>query len=289
MRSIRSTANRFPIWIADYVLVSYGTGAIMAVPAHDVRDFEFATTFQLPNRPGRRSTRKAEVDHETVHGRRTCFAGVRHGESTRGQFDGLSTEEFKAKIIAELEAAVGRAAVNYKLRDWLFSRQRFWGEPFPILHELDEAGNANRTDATGCRSQILPLICQTWKTSNRTVVPNRHWKKPTTSGCTRSLTEYATNAKPTRCRNGPVRAGITCGSSIRKNDEAFVDPELEKQWMPVDLYIGGAEHAVLHLLYCRFWHKVLFDRGHLHTPEPFKRLVNQGMILGDVEFTGYRD
>ena len=185
------------------------------------------------------------------------------------------------------EKGVGSEAVNYKLRDWLFSRQRFWGEPFPILHELNEAG-----EKTGMLRAVdaadlpvdLPEI-EDFKPHGRPEPPlekaDDDWLYPVVDG---KKYQRETNTMP-------QWAG-SCWYYLRfidpKNDQVFIDPELEKQWMPVDLYIGGAEHAVLHLLYARFWHKVLFDRGHLQTPEPFNRLVNQGMILGDIEFTGFR-
>ncbi len=277
-----------PIWIADYVLVSYGTGAIMSVPAHDVRDFEFARTYQLPIVPVVQPPAKADVDHDQVMRGEACFAGVGVAINS-DEFDGLPTQEFKSRIIAQLdENGTGRAAVNYKLRDWLFSRQRFWGEPFPILHELDEAGNR-----TGLMRPVpledlpvdLPHV-EDFKPHGRPEPPlekaNEAWLYPVVDG-----------VKYKRETNTMPQWAGSCWYYLRfidpNNDHAFVDTELEKAWMPVDLYIGGAEHAVLHLLYSRFWHKVLYDRGHLHTAEPFKKLVNQGMILGDVEFTAFRD
>ena len=277
-----------PIWIADYVLVSYGTGAIMAVPAHDTRDFAFAKQFELKVTPVVQPPDDKKIDQAAVLSGEACFAGV--GKTINsGKFDGLPTEEFKTQIIAELEReGLGRAAVNYKLRDWLFSRQRFWGEPFPILNEIDEIGNK-----TGLMRPVslddlpvdLPEL-EDFKPHGRPEPPlekaNDDWLYPVIDGV---RYKRETNTMP-------QWAG-SCWYFLRfvdaRNDKCFVDAELEKQWMPVDLYIGGAEHAVLHLLYARFWHKVLYDRGHLSTPEPFNRLVNQGMILGDVEFTAYRD
>ena len=277
-----------PIWIADYVLASYGTGAIMAVPAHDVRDFEFANTYDLPIVPVVQPPEKSDVDHQKISDGKACFSGVGVAINS-DRFDGLGTEEFKTQIISQLEKdATGRSAVNYKLRDWLFSRQRFWGEPFPILHELDEAGNR-----TGMMRPVpeedlpvdLPHV-EDFKPHGRPEPPlekaSEEWLYPVIDG---KKYKRETNTMP-------QWAG-SCWYYLRfidpGNDDAFIDPELEKQWMPVDLYIGGAEHAVLHLLYSRFWHKVLFDRGFLHTAEPFRKLVNQGMILGDVEFTAFRD
>ena len=339
-----------PIWIADYVLATYGTGAIMAVPAHDTRDMEFAKTFDLPikavvmpdnnwliaNNPvpaaitefmekgpsdedlsaaikelktaspevdlsaldsetleslknyNRHSNHTAAVYQANPVAFKTTFTG--EGEAVNsGEFDGTPTAELKSTITSQLtDQGVGSQAVNYKLRDWLFSRQRFWGEPFPILHELDEAG-----EKTGMIRAVdakdlpvdLPEI-EDFKPHGRPEPPlekaDDDWLYPVIDG---KKYQRETNTMP-------QWAG-SCWYYLRfidpKNDAVFIDPELEKQWMPVDLYIGGAEHAVLHLLYARFWHKVLFDRGHLQTAEPFNRLVNQGMILGDVEFTGFQN
>ncbi len=277
-----------PIWIADYVLASYGTGAIMAVPAHDTRDFAFAKQFDLNIRPVVQPPAESNFDQQAVLSGEICFAGVGTGINS-GQFDGLQTKAFKEQITAELtRQGVGRSAVNYKLRDWLFSRQRFWGEPFPILHEIDESGAK-----TGLLRSLDPADLPVdlprlddFKPHGRPEPPlekaNDDWLYPVIDGI---RYKRETNTMP-------QWAG-SCWYFLRfidpHNDEVFLDPKLEEQWMPVDLYIGGAEHAVLHLLYARFWHKVLYDRGHLKTPEPFTRLVNQGMILGDVEFTGYRD
>ncbi len=280
--------QQIPIWIADYVLVSYGTGAIMAVPAHDKRDFEFAKQFELKITPVVQPPGDKKVDVSEVLAGEACYAGTGQAINS-GKFDGLPTKKFKAQIIAELtEAGLGRAAVNYKLRDWLFSRQRFWGEPFPVLHEIDEIGNKTGLMRALDPSELpvdLPEL-EDFKPHGRPEPPlekaNEEWLFPVIDGV---RYKRETNTMP-------QWAG-SCWYFLRfidpKNEDSFVDRELEKQWMPVDLYIGGAEHAVLHLLYARFWHKVLFDRGHLSTPEPFKRLVNQGMILGDVEFTAYRD
>ena len=280
--------KEIPIWIADYVLASYGTGAIMAVPAHDVRDYEFATTYDLEIVPVVEPPAKADVDHESIAAGKQCFAGQGVAINS-GEFDGLSTAQFKDKIIERLtKDGMGRAAVNYKLRDWLFSRQRFWGEPFPILHELDDAGN--RTGMMrGVPEADLPVDLpqlEDFKPHGRPEPPlekaDDDWLYPVIDG-----------VKYKRETNTMPQWAGSCWYYLRfidpDNNEQFINPELEKQWMPVDLYIGGAEHAVLHLLYSRFWHKVLYDRGHLTTSEPFKKLVNQGMILGDVEFTGYRD
>ncbi len=270
-----------PIWVADYVLATYGTGAIMAVPAHDERDFEFAKQFGLPI--------KAVVDpgdalppaerNEVLDGRR--YFGGEGVAVNSGKHNGLRTAEFKRKIIADLEEQeVGREAVNYKLRDWLFSRQRFWGEPFPILHELDAAGNKTGRVRAVPEDQLpvdLPHL-DDFKPHGRPEPPldkaPDEWLYPVIDG-----------VKYKRETNTMPQWAGSCWYYLRfldpTNAQAPIDPAIEKAWMPIDLYIGGAEHAVLHLLYARFWHKVLYDRGVVSTVEPFQKLVNQGMILGD--------
>ena len=276
-----------PIWVADYVLISYGTGAIMAVPAHDTRDHEFAVEYGLDIVPVVKPDESKDIDLDAVLSGRQCFVGQGTAVNS-GPYDGLTTSEFKNRIIEDITAAgFGRASVNYKLRDWLFSRQRFWGEPFPILHEVDAEGNKTGfmrpVDANDLPVD-LPNI-EDFKPHGRPEPPlekaDEEWLYPVIDG---KRYKRETNTMP-------QWAG-SCWYYLRfvdpQNDRAFVDPDLERQWLPVDLYIGGAEHAVLHLLYARFWHKVLFDRGHLTSPEPFNRLVNQGMILGEMEFTAYR-
>lgn len=270
-----------PIWIADYVLISYGTGAIMAVPAHDERDFEFATQFGIAIKavvdPGDKVT--AEEREQILAGK--MVSSEKGVAVNSGEFDGTSTEEFKAKITAWLaEHGVGNEAVNYKLRDWLFCRQRFWGEPFPIAHELDDEGNRTGRIHTIPEADLpvnLPHL-EDFKPHGRPEPPldkaPEEWLYVTINGvrCKRE-----TNTMP-------QWAG-SCWYYLRfldsKNNEFAIDPEIEKAWMPVDLYIGGAEHAVLHLMYSRFWHMVLHDRGVVSSPEPFGKLVNQGMILGE--------
>lgn len=284
-----------PIWIADYVLISYGTGAIMAVPAHDLRDWEFAIKFSLPIVPVVAARADYEPTKEETQLSRIVDGKIESpfaGEGTAigsGDYDGLPTLEFKKKISAELASTgLGRAAVNYRLRDWLFSRQHFWGEPFPIWHELDASGKPTgllRTDPESELPVTLPEM-KHFKPHGRPEPPlaeaPQDWLFKTASDGTKLARE--TNSMP-------QWAG-SCWYYLRfinpKNNSAFVDPAKEKAWMPVDLYIGGAEHAVLHLLYSRFWHKVLFDRGHVSGDEPFRRLVNQGMILGEAELTGYQ-
>jgi leucyl-tRNA synthetase len=275
-----------PIWVADYVLWGYGTGAIMAVPAHDERDFEFAQQFDLPVIAVVDPGDNDEVDRREVLAGKVCSTidGVSCNSTI---YNGLMTGEFKRRITADLTAAgLGREAVNYKLRDWLFSRQRFWGEPFPILHEIDEldqpTGLIRAVPVTDLPVDLPHL--DDFKPHGKPEPPLGkapvEWLYPTIGG---QRYKRETNTMP-------QWAG-SCWYYLRyidpRNDQVFIDREKEKAWMPVDLYVGGAEHAVLHLLYARFWHKVLFDRGHVSTAEPFRSLVNQGMILGDVEFTGY--
>jgi leucyl-tRNA synthetase len=276
--------ERIPIWIADYVLISYGTGAIMAVPAHDLRDWEFAHAFGLPIRQVVRppdgykpSKEEAALTVRQDGEKRWPFVGEGTAVNS-GQFDGLPTAEFKAKITAWLEErGLGTAKVNYKLRDWLFSRQRYWGEPFPILHEVDAAGKP-----TGAIEPLsvdeLPLRLPELEDFRPSGRPEPPLEK---AGDWLWVTRHGKRYKR-ETNTMPQWAG-SCWYYLRyldpHNDRSFCDPAKEKYWMPVDLYVGGAEHAVLHLLYARFWHKVLFDRGHVHTPEPFQRLVNQGMIL----------
>lgn len=284
--------KQVPIWVADYVLISYGTGAIMAVPGHDLRDFEFAVKFDIPiiqvvqpPESWKPSKDEAAVAAEVDGAEMVPFAG--HGIAINsGELNGQVTAEAKTAIIQKLDdSGIGKSAVNYKLRDWLFSRQRYWGEPFPIWHELDAEGNPTglmRTEPIEC----LPVPHPHMDDFKPTGTPEpmlakaeQDWLYKTADDGTRLKRE--TNSMP-------QWAG-SCWYFLRfcdpKNSDAFIDPAAEKYWLPVDLYIGGAEHAVLHLLYARFWHKVLFDRGHVSTPEPFHKLVNQGMILGDTDYS----
>ncbi|MBA2113686.1 leucine--tRNA ligase [Bremerella alba] len=281
------TGQPVPIWIADYVLASYGTGAIMAVPAHDDRDFEFAQKFDIPVIAVVDPGDKSDIDRDAVLAGTACatFDGV---AINSGKYDGMKTGEMKAQIALDLEQnGLGREATNFKLRDWLFSRQRFWGEPFPILKELDANGEPNGKIRAVPVDQLpvdLPQI-EDYKPIGRPEPPlekaDPSWLYPVIDG-----------VKYKRETNTMPQWAGSCWYYLRfidpKNDEIFVDPEKEKAWMPVDLYIGGAEHAVLHLLYARFWHKVLFDRGYISTPEPFQKLVNQGMILGEIEYMGFQ-
>ena len=261
------SGDKTPIWISDYVLAGYGTGAIMAVPAHDQRDYEFATKFGLPIKQVVRP-----VDGSTPEaGKAFCIDGI---NVNSGMLDGLGTAEAVKKICAYLEAKnLGRATVSYRLRDWVFSRQRYWGEPIPIVHcqthgavpvpesELPvKLPEVERYEPTGTGESPLAGI-EAWVQT----------KCPTCGGPAKRETNTM-----------PQWAG-SCWYYLRyldpRNDQAPWSPEVEKQWQPVDLYVGGAEHAVLHLLYARFWHKVLFDLGYVSTPEPFKKLRHQGTVL----------
>ncbi|MGM0578888.1 MAG: leucine--tRNA ligase [Myxococcota bacterium] len=262
--------RRIPIWIADYVLGHYGTGAIMAVPAHDDRDWEFAKAFDLDIVPVVSTPDGAEPD--VSEGAWTGDGVAIHS----GEFDGLDTPAFKARITAWLEEhGFGEKAVNYRLRDWLFSRQRYWGEPFPILHLED---GTTKAVPEAHLPVTLPDV-ETYKaagTGESPLATVEDWVR-TTDPETGQPARRETNTMP-------QWAG-SCWYYLRyldpHNDERLVDPDKEKYWMPVELYVGGAEHAVLHLLYARFWHKFLYDIGVVSTPEPFERLVNQGMILGE--------
>ncbi|MHC5061431.1 MAG: leucine--tRNA ligase [Planctomycetota bacterium] len=263
--------EKIPIWISDYVLISYGTGAIMSVPAHDERDFEFATKFELPIIPVVQPAKAA--DAEKVKAGEICFAGDGTAINS-GEFNGLATADFKEKITAWLsERDLGDKAVNYKLRDWLFSRQRYWGEPFPIVHTEDKRILAVGEDQLPLE---LPMV-EDYKPSGSGESPlanSTEWLNVTLPDGTKGRRETNTM---------PQWAG-SCWYYLRyidpTNEICLCDAEKEKYWMSVDLYIGGAEHAVLHLLYARFWHMLLYDLGYLSTPEPFQKLINQGMILG---------
>jgi leucyl-tRNA synthetase len=259
--------EKIPVWIADYVLSTYGTGAIMAVPAHDQRDYEFASKFNLPIRPVVRP-----ADGSTPEsGRAFVDEGI---AVNSGDLDGLPTADAKTKVTGQLEArGLGRAMVSYRLRDWVFSRQRYWGEPIPIVHcpthgtvPVPESAlpvtlpEVERYEPTGTGESPLAGIESWVKTTC-----------PTCGGAARRETNTM-----------PQWAG-SCWYYLRYLDpKAEHEPwskQAEKQWQPVDLYVGGAEHAVLHLLYSRFWHKVLYDLGHVSTKEPFKKLRHQGTVL----------
>ena len=300
--------EKVPVWIADYVLISYGTGAIMAVPAHDERDYEFAKTFGIPiirvvqSEVSLTRSREVAKDNQTdPDGTLRDSAPSRETNPLEqelpftetgiavnsGKYDGLPTADFKAQITKDLEAAgLGKEAVNYRLRDWLFSRQRYWGEPFPIWHELDADGNPTglmRADT----AESLPVLHPHMEDFKPTGTPEPMLAKATPEWLFKTDTD---GVKLKRETNSMPQWAGSCWYYLRfcdnKNSTNFIDPAKEKYWLPVDLYIGGAEHAVLHLLYSRFWHKVLFDRGHVSTPEPFQKLVNQGMILGEPDENG---
>jgi len=360
--------EKVPVWIADYVLISYGTGAIMAVPGHDERDWEFATAngreirrvitnfdpkdasnefetivdkhfgdsrfdlaIYLPKETSPETLSQTLVDRSVDLSCISIFAlsqgglvvltknnksgstvgstsfpgpkkvvGLNEPPSegkidndpcrwTRnsGKYSGRTIGETWKEIIAELEAAgLGKEAVNYRLRDWLFSRQRYWGEPFPIWHELDADGNPTglmRADT----AESLPVLHPHMDDFKPTGTPEPMLAKATPEWLFKTDTD---GVKLKRETNSMPQWAGSCWYYLRfcdnKNSEQFIDPAKEKYWLPVDLYIGGAEHAVLHLLYSRFWHKVLFDRGHVSTPEPFQKLVNQGMILGEPDENG---
>jgi leucyl-tRNA synthetase len=285
------TNKKIPIWIADYVLASYGTGAIMAVPAHDTRDFEFAKKFNLP---------VIQVVEPPAGKDWQGFTG--DGIAVNSELlNGLSTAEAKSVMIKRLEDTLeGKRTINYKLRDWLFSRQRYWGEPFPIVWKKDAAGNLYHEALPESSLPLLP--------------PSLEDYKPTSDG----QPPLARAKDWLNLPDGSVRETNTmpqwagsCWYYLRyldaKNNSTFVGKDVENYWMGsdsvaanvsslksksqsgltsaatpgVDLYVGGTEHAVLHLLYARFWHKVLFDLGYVSTPEPFFKLVNQGIILGE--------
>lgn len=262
--------ERIPIYIADYVLMGYGTGAIMAVPAHDERDFAFAKKFGIPI--------KLVVAPKDGSAPDLDKPFTSEGVAVNSPIiDGLPTAEAKAKIIATLEReGLGKRMVNYKLRDWLFSRQRYWGEPFPIL--LDTNGRPHAV-----AESELPITLPPMEDFKPTGTPEGPLSKATDW----LRVERDGQAFTRETNTMPQWAG-SCWYYLRyidpANTDRFVAPEKETYWMPVDLYIGGAEHAVLHLLYSRFWHKVLFDLGHVTTPEPFNRLINQGTILGETEY-----
>lgn len=252
-----------PIWIADYVLISYGTGAIMAVPAHDTRDWEFAKKFNLPIievLKGNGNVQEAAWTEDGTH-------------VNSGFLDGLDKKSAIEKMLSFLEEnKIGRKAVNYKLRDWVFSRQRYWGEPIPLVH-------CENCGIVPVPEDELPLM-----------LPDVKSYQPTGTGeSPLAAIESWVNCKCPKCSKDAKREtntmpqwGGSCWYYLRyldpHNKKEFCSAEKEKYWMPVDLYIGGAEHAVLHLLYARFWHKVLYDAGLVSTKEPFSRLVNQGMI-----------
>ncbi len=274
---------KIPVWIADYVLISYGTGAIMAVPSHDTRDFEFAVKFGIPVKciisPDEKAAAALKVDISDVLNGKACWPGngvmINSSNSDNLDINGLEVADSKRRTIDWLEKkGIGKEAVNYKLRDWLFSRQRYWGEPFPVIHMED--GTIRLVD-----EKDLPVS-----------LPEVEDFRPSGSGESPlaksaewlAYTDPVTGMKGRRETNTMPQWAGSCWYYLRYMDPSnSAEPwssEKEKYWMPVDLYVGGAEHAVLHLLYSRFWHKVLYDLGYVSTKEPFMKLFNQGMILG---------
>lgn len=264
------SGKKIPVWIADYVLISYGTGAIMAVPAHDERDFEFARTYELPVIPVIASPESCDLPFTSV--------GVcQNSEVPDGSFsiNGMRSDEAKEKITVWLErTGIGKKSVQYKLRDWLFSRQRYWGEPIPVLH-------VNGSPKLAPEKELPILLPKTERykptgTGESPLAAIREWVE---------TTDPETGKKALRETNTMPQWAGSCWYYLRyldpKNSQKAIEKEKEKYWMPVDLYVGGAEHAVLHLLYSRFWHKVLYDIDAVTTKEPFQRLINQGMILGE--------
>ncbi|MHC5209545.1 MAG: leucine--tRNA ligase [Planctomycetota bacterium] len=267
--------ERLPIWMADYVMMGYGTGAIMAVPGHDERDHEFATAMGLPIVEVIRSPDAPQTDDRTANVKEAAYSGDGTLVNS-GLLDGLDVAPAKQRITAWLEErGLGTPAVHTKLRDWLFSRQRYWGEPFPVLHHEDGSVSTVPEAELPVR---LPEVerYQPSGTGESPLATVEEWV----------VTTDPATGKPARreTHTMPQWAG-SCWYYLRfldpKNEDALVDPELEKYWMPVDLYVGGAEHATLHLLYARFWHKVLYDCGVVSTIEPFAKLYCQGMILGE--------
>jgi leucyl-tRNA synthetase len=267
------TKEKMPIWIADYVLMGYGTGAVMGVPGHDERDLEFARKFKIPVLPVVQAPGKTPEE---------SIGFIEDGVAINSPLiDGLPTPEAKKKILAWLqEHGMGRPDIRYKLRDWLFSRQRYWGEPFPIVW-----GEGKHEALPETELPLEPPALEDFKptgTGEPPLAKAKDWMRYDAEG----------RAEPYRreANTMPQWAG-SCWYYLRfcdpQNDRSFVGEDPERYWMGgekpggVDLYIGGVEHAVLHLLYARFWHKVLFDLGHVSKPEPFQRLVNQGMILGE--------
>lgn len=267
------TNEKIPIWVGDYVLLFYGTGAVMAVPAHDERDFAFATRYHLPVKPVVIPEKMAaEVKSGTL-----CWEGEGRIENScfgTLSLDGLTSKEAKERLIGWLEKeGKGKKTISYRLRDWLFSRQRYWGEPFPIVHYADGSLRALGLDEL----PLTPPEIVDFKPSSTGESPlarAKDWVE---------IIDAKSGKKAFRETNTMPQWAGSCWYYLRfldpHNTESAWDLEKEKYWMMVDLYVGGAEHAVLHLLYARFWHKVLYDCGLVSTPEPFQRLLNQGLVV----------
>jgi len=270
--------KRIPVWVADYVLTGYGTGAIMAVPAHDERDFEFALKFGLPVTCIMDPDTEDQAQRQRILDGTECWTEdgryINSSDNTTGiDINGLNKEAGIEKMIKWLEETkTGNARVNYKLRDWLFSRQRYWGEPFPVIHWED--GEITVLDEKDLPLELPPL---------EKYQPGETGESPLSNATDWLMVTDANGRKGRRETNTMPQWAGSCWYYLRfidpHNKKSIFDPEKEKYWMPVDLYIGGAEHAVLHLLYSRFWHKVLYDLGIVSTDEPYTRLFNQGMIL----------
>ncbi|XP_027087470.1 leucine--tRNA ligase, chloroplastic/mitochondrial-like [Coffea arabica] len=279
-----ATGEAIPIWIADYVLGSYGTGAIMAVPAHDTRDHEFASKYNLPicgvvmpNDQNISSFDKAYSGDGTVINSSNLTTGL--------DINGLSNKEAASEVTKWLEkSGNGKRKVNYKLRDWLFARQRYWGEPIPVIF-LGETGETVPLPETELPITLPELDDFT---------PTGSGEPPLSKAASWVKTFDPLSGKPAERETNtmPQWAG-SCWYYLRfmdpKNSKMLVDKAKEAYWSPVDVYVGGAEHAVLHLLYARFWHKVLYDIGVVSKKEPFQCVINQGIILGEVEYIAYRD
>ncbi len=285
------TGERIPIWIADYVLASYGTGAVMAVPAHDDRDFEFAKKFGLPIKWVVKST-----DHNQSNDESEAFTDYGVNFNSGSGLDGLTTEQAKQAVATKLEA-IGRGAtqISYKLRDWVFSRQRYWGEPIPIYFPVDFPEQVKPNDADprleGCQHTIRydqPIPVEESELPLELPLMENFQPGDDPAGCLARARDWRYFQKDGKwyareTNTMPQWAG-SCWYYFRfldpQNDKEAFSKKVDEEWMPVDLYVGGSEHAVLHLLYARFWHQVLYDSGYTKHKEPFQKLVHQGMILG---------
>lgn len=268
------TQEKIPVWIADYVLMGYGTGAVMGVPAHDERDFQFAKTYQLPIKVVKEPIE--DLDKESVFSGSKCYTGegpAISSEIAGFSINGLLTQDAKEKISSWLEnQGKGKKTVHYKLRDWLFSRQRYWGEPVPILHFEDGSMRSLALDEL----PLEPPSLEDFKpadTGQSPLAKVKSWVE---------IIDSKTGKKALRETNTMPQWAGSCWYYLRfcdpHNKKMAWDSQAEKYWMPVDLYVGGVEHAVLHLLYARFWHKVLYDLGLVSTKEPFATLRNQGLV-----------
>ncbi|URE34600.1 Anticodon-binding domain of tRNA [Musa troglodytarum] len=274
-----ATRETIPIWIADYVLGSYGTGAIMAVPAHDSRDYEFALKYDIPIIRVVSRTDRSDDDSEPYVDDGIM---INSSNSLSGlNINGLSCKDAASKVIEWLESTGhGIKKVNYKLRDWLFARQRYWGEPFPVVY-LDDSG-----EVVPLQENELPLVLPDLDDFNPTgtgeppLAKARSWV---------NTVDPVSGRHARRNKYNATMGWYYLRFMDPKNPTALVDKDKERYWSPVDIYVGGAEHSVLHLLYARFWHKVLYDIGVVSTKEPFQCLINQGLILGEIEYTAFKD